>query len=330
VLQLKNNTRFAASMVVFPNEQAIDTLYVIVKASFNVGRGLTLADEQLPPQETDVYWTEPNRSSLKYASDMHIGKPTTDVVVIGHACAPAQKEVTELDVGVTVGPVDRALRVYGDRAWRDGKMTGPVPFKTMPIVYERAYGGVQVVDGEEADVDARNPVGRGFAASRKASDLNDVPLPNIEDPAKLIHEPGDRPPPAGFGFYAPNWQPRAGFAGTYDDTWRKTRAPYLPLDFDSRFLNMAHPDLICQNYLQGGEPVTIRHMHPNGPLQFDLPQVRLVARVNIAGGTESPPFNLETVILQPNQLKASVVWRAALPCDKRVLKISEVAIATAR
>lgn len=330
MLQLKNNTRFAASMVVFPNEQAIDTLYVIVKASFNVGRGLTLADEQPPPQETDVYWTEPNRSSLKYASDMHIGKPTTDVVVIGHACAPAQKEVTELDVGVTVGPVDRTLRVYGDRAWRDGKMTRPAPFKTMPIVYERAYGGVQVVDGEEADVEARNPVGRGFAASRKADGLNDLPLPNIEDPAQLIRDPGDRPAPAGFGFYAPNWQPRAGFAGTYDDTWRKTRAPYLPLDFDSRFLNMAHPDLICPNYLQGGEPVAIRHMHPSGPLQFDLPQVRLVARVNIAGETESPPFNLETVILQPNQLKASVVWRAALPCDKRVLKISEVAVATAR
>lgn len=330
MLQLKNNTRFAASMVVFPNEQAIDTLYVMVKASFNVGRGLTLADEQPTPQQTDVYWTEPNKSSLKYASDMHIGKPSTDIVMIGHACAPKKNEVTELDVSVTVGAVQKTIRVYGDRVWRDGGITRPTPFKTMPVVYERAYGGVQVVDGEEADAEARNPVGRGFVGSRKADDLNNVPLPNLEDPAQLIRDPRDRPAPAGFGYYAPNWQPRAGFAGTYDDAWRKARAPYLPLDFNSRFLNMAHPDLICPNYLQGGEPVTITHMHPNGPLQFDLPQVKLVTRVKIAGETELPPFHLETVILEPNEFKASLVWRAALPCDKRALKISEVAIATSR
>lgn len=330
MLQLTNNTRFAPAMVVFPNEQAIDTLYLIVKASFGIGRELTLADEQVPPCQSDVYWTEPNKSSLKYASDMHTGKPATDIIVLGHACAPEQKEATELDVSVTVGSVQKTVRVYGDRVWQDGKITRPTPFKTMPVVYERAYGGVQVIDGEVAEAEARNPVGRGFAGSRKDRDMNNVPLPNLEDPAQLIRDPGDRPTPAGFGGCAPNWQPRAGFAGTYDDAWRKTRAPYLPLDFDSRFLNSAHPDLICPGFLQGGEPVTITHMHPNGAIRFDVPQVKLVAHVRIAERVESPPFQLETLLLEPNQLKASLVWRAALPCDKQVLKISEVAITTSR
>lgn len=330
MLQLTNNTRFAPAMVVFPNEQAIDTLYLIVKASFAIGRGLTLADEQVPPCQSDVYWTEPNKSSLKYASDMHTGKPATDIIVLGHACAPEQKETTELDVSVTVGSVQKTVRVYGDRVWRDGKMTRPAPFKTMPVVYERAYGGVQVVDGEVADAEARNPVGRGFAGSRKDRDMNNVPLPNLEDPAQLIRDPDDRPTPAGFGSCAPNWQPRAGFAGTYDDAWRKTRAPYLPRDFDNRFLNTAHPDLIYPGFLQGGEQVTITHMHPNGAIQFDVPQVKLVVHVKIGERVESPPFRLETLLLEPNQLKASLVWRAALPCDKQVLKISEVAIATSR
>jgi hypothetical protein len=43
-----------------------------------------------------------------------------------------------------------------------------------------------------------------------------------------------------------------------------------------------------------------------------------------------PEFNLETLLLEPNQLRFSMVWRAAMPCDKKMLKISEVKIATSR
>lgn len=194
------------------------------------------------------------------------------------------------------------------------------------MVYEKAYGGVHFANGELTDAEVRNPVGRGFAGARKAEEMNGVPLPNLEDPKQLIRDTNDRPPPACFGFCAPNWQPRVSFAGTYDDAWQKTRAPYLPTDFDGRFLNMAHPDLVFPGYLQGGEPVTISHMHPAGTLKFDVPPVNLVARVKIAGREEIPAFKLETLILEPNQLKFSMVWRAAVPCDKQMLKISEVTV----
>jgi hypothetical protein len=330
MLQLQNNTRFAAGMALFPNEDAVDTLYVIVKASFNIGKGLTLADEQTPPTASDVYWTEPGKSSIKYASDMHTGKPATDIVMLGHACVPEKKEATQLDVGLTVGQASKTVRVFGDRQWQDGKITRPTPFRTMPMVYEKAFGGVHYSEGQLADAETRNPVGRGFAGTRKTGEMNGVPLPNLEDPRQLIHEPGDRPAPACFGFCAPNWQPRVSYVGTYDDAWRKTRAPYLPADFDPRFLNMAHPDLVFPGYLQGGEPVTITHMHPAGTLKFDVPPMNLVARVKIAGREELPAFRLETLLLEPNQLKFSTLWRAAMLCDKRMLKLSEVKIGTAR
>lgn len=326
MLQLQNNTRFATGMALFPNEAAIDTLYVMVKASFNIGKGLTLADEQTPPVNADVYWTEPGKSSIKYASDMHTGKPATDIVMLGHACVPEKKEATQLDVSLTVGQLHKTVRVFGDRQWQDGKITRPAPFRTMAMVYEKAYGGVHFANGELTGAEVRNPVGRGFAGARKAEEMNGVPLPNLEDPQHLIRDTNDRPPPACFGFCAPNWQPRASFAGTYDDTWRKTRAPYLPTDFNSRFLNMANPDLIFPGYLQGGEPVIINHMHPTGTLKFDVPPVNLVARVKIAGREEIPVFKLETLILEPNQLKFSMLWRAAVPCDKQMLKISEVTV----
>jgi len=328
--QLQNSTRFAASKALLPNEAGVDTLYVMVKASFNIGKGLTLADEQPPPVAADVYWTEPGKSSIKYASDMHTGKPATDIVMLGHACVPEKKEATQLDVSLTVGQVNKTVRVFGDRQWQDGKITKPAPFRTMAMVYEKAYGGVHFANGELADAEVRNPVGRGLAGTRKAEAMNGVPLPNLEDPKQLIRDTSDRPPPACFGFCAPNWQPRVAFAGTYDETWQKTRAPYLPVDFNSRFLNMAHPDLIFPGYLQGGEPVTITHMHPAGALKFDVPQVGLITRVKIAGRVEIPEFFLETLIFEPNQLKFSMVWRAAVPCDKQALKISEVTVGMSR
>jgi hypothetical protein len=85
--------------------------------------------------------------------------------------------------------------------------------------------------------------------------------------------------PACFAPVAPNWQPRAGFAGTYDDNWQQTRAPYLPDDYNPRFMNVAPPDLIYPGYLQGGEAVRVIGMHPAGDLGFALPYVNLSNKV---------------------------------------------------
>lgn len=330
MLQLQNNTPFAASMALFPDEEAVDTLYVIVKAGFDVSDKLILADEQPPPLAADEYWSEPGKSSLKRATDFHIGKPATDIIMQGHACAPNKQEVTQLDVQLSVGHLDKSVRIYGNRQWRNGQMTRPTVFKTMPMVYEKAYGGVHFVDGKLKEAEARNPVGRGFAGSRKADEMDGVPLPNLEDPNNLIRSPEDQPVPACFAACAPNWLPRAGYAGTYDEIWQTTRAPYLPQDFDKRFLNVAHPDLIYPGFLQGGEPVRITNMHPSGELKFEVPRVSLLARVLVAGKEETPDFHLETLMLEPNQMKVSLLWRAAVRCDKKALKISEVIISMRR
>lgn len=93
---------------------------------------------------------------------------------------------------------------------------------------------------------------------------------------------------------------------------------------------MAPPDLVYPGYLQGGESVTITHMHPDGTLQFDVPQVKLVTRVHVARRVEELEHHLETLILEPNQFKVSLVWRAALPCDKQLLKVSSVKIGLSR
>ena len=42
-------------------------------------------------------------------------------------------------------------------------------------------------------------------------------LPNLEDPSNPVQAYGQIVTPVGFGFTSPNWQPRASFAGTFDE-----------------------------------------------------------------------------------------------------------------
>jgi len=330
MLQLKNSTPFAASMALFPNERGIDTLYLMVKASFKIGSQWTLSDEQAPLLEADEYWGEPNDSSIKYASDFHIGKPVTDIIMLGNAYSPNAEAVKQLDVNLEVGKVNKTVRVFGNRVWKDGRITAAEPFQTMPLVYEKAFGGSHIVDENEHLLEDKNPVGTGFSGKRSISEMNDIPLPNLEDPEMLIQQHTDQPEPACFAVSSPTWKPRVDFVGTYDEAWQTQRAPYLPDDFDRRFFNMAHNNLIYPGYLEGGEQVRITNMHTTGDMQFNLPQVNLLSQVEMNNRRENPAFNLETLLLEPNQLQLSMVWRAALPCDKQALKIKDITISLSR
>lgn len=170
----------------------------------------------------------------------------------------------------------------------------------------------------------RNPIGRGFSGKKSDKELKGMLLPNLEEPARLIKTPRDHPPPACFAFIAPSWEPRKSFAGTYDMVWQQKRSPYLPEDFESRFFNVAHPELICSGYLKGGEPVKITNMSPRGQLEFYLPICEFDAALRIAGKTEYPAFNLETVLFEPNEMRISLLWRTSFECDKKGLKVEEV------
>lgn len=331
MLQLKNNTPFAAQLALFPNQHGVDSLYIIVKATFNIGKQWTLADEQKPPQGEDEYYSDdPATSSIKNASDMHIGKPSTDIIMLGHACPPGGNKVRQMDVNLSVGQVNKTIRVIGDREWNNGTIGPAIPFTAMPLVYEKAFGGIHKKDGNIIAGEARNPVGCGFSGKRKSKELNGLPLPNLEDPRKLLQYAGDIVTPAGFGFISPSWQPRVSFAGTYDEHWQKKQAPYLPEDFDLRFFNMSHPELVYPGYLLGGEPVHISGVQAERALQFNLPTVALSADVYFNSRSEQPVFNLETLLIKPDNLQLSMTWKAAMPCDKETLKIREVSINLSR
>lgn len=330
-MQLDNRTPFSAQVSVLPNKDAIDTLYTVVRATFNIGSKWTLCEEQAPAQTDDEYWGDPESSSLKLASDFHIGKASSDIIIMGSAHSFEQKPVEYLDVGVAVGSAKKSARVFGSRKWSEGFIKPVSSFVEMPLIYEKAFGGQDVCEGSVRSSEPRNPVGMGFKGKRSKSEMNGFELPHIEDPRALITSVFDTPEPVGFGCRAPHWMPRAKLGGTYDQVWEKKRAPYLPVDYSLSFNNSASPGLIYPGFLKGSEPVKIINMHPEGPLSFYLPEIKLNSRVRIIRKPdEVMTFNMETLIIEPDKLKLQMVWRAAHVVNNNASKVNKIELSLSR
>jgi hypothetical protein len=325
VLQLKNQTPFKAAIAVLPDRAGIDTLYVIVKATITLRPALSLAEEQVPPVMADEYYADPATSSLRVGSDMHIGKSGTDVLLVGRAWAPGKRPVRQMRVSMSVADRRKTIQVTGDRVWRDGRPSDPQPFESMPLVWERAFGGVHR-RGEQVLAEERNPVGCGFAGGRSASEMQGLPVPNLEDQATPLQQLGDTPAPACLAPIAPSWLPRRSFAGTYDEKWQNARAPYLPDDFDPRFFQCAAQEFAFDRYLQAGERVQVDGVTPDGPISFAVPDARLVVAVTVAGSPNEPTANLETLSIEPDENRACFTWRAAVPCDRKALKVETIVV----
>lgn len=328
MLQIKNSTSLASSLMLLPDVSGVDTLFGVVKGTFDLGPRLTLADEQVPVTMADEHYGDASKTSIRAPSDVCLGKPGTDVVLIGSAWASDGRPTWQSDVTLSVGSASKTVRVFGDRVWNASAAGASIawvsPFVQMPLTWERSYGGTDITEkGPRAE--PRNPVGTGFRANGGSKRLGGMPLPNLEDPTALIGSAGDAPPPAAFAPVAPNWEPRTKYVGTYDDTWQRSRAPYLPADFDPRFFHFAPSSLAMQRLL-GGEPVAIDGASPDGSLRFWLPRTSVTLTYRRDSGEDVRPCALETVIIEPDARRLVLVWRAALTCDKQALKIKEVEV----
>jgi len=318
VLQLLNQTPFVAKIIPIPDEHGVETLYIIIKALFQIaGNCVTEAPEQATIELADTYTSSSTDSSLWQASEIHLTKPGTDVVVRGDAFSPHGRPVSQLDVSVAVGNLQKTVRVFGARRWQGTQVGRPEPFSRLPLLYEHSSGGVLGTDAHGVPRrDPRNPVGVG-----KSSEL-----PRIEDPANLISSPKAQPQPAGFGFIAPHWEPRRSRVGTYNEHWKTSRAPYLPEDFQMAHFHSAHPDLVAPTYLEGGEPVELINFFPRPTLKFSLPKCSWKIEIHVGQEVKSTAMNLESVVLDPSTANLAMLWRGSYPCDKRLLSIEKIAL----
>jgi hypothetical protein len=343
VMEQVNQTPFRVAPLFWEDLEGRPKLSVIVKATFSVreNRSAALAPEQVPVFAQDVHHGDDPKASVRFESDLVPFKPRADVVLVGKAHAPGGGPATQVDVSLTVGRLHRTIRVFGDRKWRFGSrislvpsVTPPEPFVSMDLVYERAFGGM---DKAAAQYCKENLAGTGFIGSLAYDSVHDKALPNLEDPADLIRAPRARPKPMGFGFYPRGGMPRLAHAGTYDDRYRKERAPLLPQDFSYAFFNGAHPDLQVEGYLRGDEEVVLENLSPRARLHFRLPGVRPQVAVSkwavrpeewarqhagaeqdgsvqkLPVDEESVAMALDTLVLLPDENQFYEVFRGVCP-----------------
>jgi hypothetical protein len=313
---IENGTPFAFEPLFLADEEGRPLLVPLVKATYAIGaRGPTLAAEQAPVIPEGVPYGDPAQSSYRYEPECAFAKPATDVVLVGSAVAP-RPGTAEMLVAFQLGPLRKGVRVVGDRAFYRAAgsigMTRPLPFERVPLQWERAFGGWDRShpDPREHELEPRNPVGVGFRASGSRFEEG-LRCPNLEDPARPLKGWGDRPPPAGFGFTSPSWEPRSRYAGTYDERWAKDRAPLLPADFDRRFLNAAAPGLVAPGYLRGDEPVLVTGVSVTGGVSFHLPGVAPPQVIVEHRGREDAKAtaSLDTVIVDTDASRLILLWR---------------------
>lgn len=326
MLDLQNQTPFEAALVPGLDKEGRDTLTVAVKGTFAIDRrgGTVLADVQLPLQRGDAHHGEPGASSVRVEDESCPMKRATDVVLVGHAWGNGKASV--VDVTLRVGRLQRSARVFGDRAWyrtaTGVAISDPVAFTRVPLVWERAFGGKDAA--AEGAFEARNPIGVGYTSASDAERIDGVRLPNVEDPEALIGSPSDRPAPAGFGFVGRHWAPRASLAGTYDDAWRRDRAPLLPLDFDDRFFNGS--PLVSAKHLQGGEPVHVIGASETGELRFDLPTATPDISLSLRGAARDLVPKIDTVVVLADERRVVVLWKATELVPRELVRVDWVRV----
>ncbi|GJH21757.1 DUF2169 domain-containing protein [Caballeronia novacaledonica] len=308
-----------------------ETLIVIVKATWTLpafGHAPTIAAEQIPLIEADCFTGEPGFSAPLYETDYAHFKPACDVLLIGSAYAPAGRPATRVNVGISVGTVFKQFAVVGPRRWRKC-LTGvrpddPAPFVRLRLGYDVAFGGTdrtEEPDGRTATY-LTNPVGLGYW--RHTAQIDGQPLPNTEQIGVPVTDPGGRYAPMALSPIGRNWMPRSQFAGTYDQTWLENTAPLWPDDFDTRYFQAAPADQILP-YPKGGEDITLLNLTPNGRHRFRLPEKRMpVTFIPYRGRDVTREAFLDTIVLEPDDERFTLTWRATLALGRSIFDVKEV------
>ena len=337
MLQLENTTPFKATIAVLPDRAGIDTLYVVVKATLEIRPKLSLAEEQVP--------VDPRRRVLRRSGDLEPARTVRDAHrQAGHRRAAGRQR---LGAGGAAGPADAGLgRGRGtsedDARHRRSHLARRTAVGSAAVRIDAARLGARVRRVPSARRDragrgaqsrrlriCRRTTGRRPEGSTPPPNLEGQPLPNSRIRRRRFSRPArSRRPPA----------------------WRRSRrrgcrVARLPAPTTSAGSAAARP--ICRTISTRASFSAPRRSSPSiaicrrrarcrstgaspdGPIAFTVPDPRLVVAVTVAGATEEPPAHLETLSIEPDENRACFTWRAAVPCDRRALKVEKIVVSRA-
>lgn len=315
--QVDNQTPYEVKGSWIRNRQGEEVRITVLKATWDIfPDGTTALSTRQSPVNTGPVLQDDGRTLL-YDTDCGPAKNATDIVLNGHAYSPDGKAVCDLPIGLKVGGVTRLARVYGERQWDGRKYTPPSLFTRMQLSYDK--------------------MNRGEFFSFYASHYNPdgIPVdavPETEIPAlPQIEFYGDETTP-GFGVQPRYWPGRMQFAGTYNDNWRRHRAPLPPDNMDERYWQSAPAPLYAGGWLNSGETVCLGNLTPpgygqHGLLVFTLPRVIPAFRTQFYDGSvRRHRAKLHTVIIEPDFPRVSLVWHSALPCHRLVNQLESTTV----
>lgn len=323
VTTLDNLTPFAATHCLVPDGQGGEALLVVVKASFTIDAAgePQLAEPQVEVRLVDEPRPNSDPPSPLWDSDLVLFKPRVDVLLDAIAHAPHGRATEQFFVELHVLPsgdsdpaVHKTLLISGDRVWDGEHPSRLMPVVSMPIVWERAYGGTR----SPTQVDERNPLGIGYKGARSADPRCRSELPNIEAPdATLVRlDPDASPTPAGFGTVARAWLPRRALAGTFDDAWKRRRWPLAPRDFDPGFHQSAPADQQLDGD-PGGGSVRLVNLTPEGEWCFRVPRLEVPVHLIFDDRIDRAALRADTVEIEPELRRVVLTARVTLALDPR-------------
>lgn len=206
-MELDNQTPLPAAHVKSGQVDEMLTL-LLAAATYDVVDGsLELAREQQPLRLAP--------ESVQ-ANDAQLMREGVSVCVDGHVYAPGG-EAKKASAELRVGDWQQRIAAFGPRVWWKGVMgklkpTEPRAFERVEMTWELAFGGAvarpnmvlehegqQVLVPEHDEGYVLNLGGTGFYVDETMA--VDEPLPQLEDPDRLIRRWDDRPEPVCFAPY---------------------------------------------------------------------------------------------------------------------------------
>lgn len=278
---------------------------VVCKATFTFAPdGTVTPSKPLDLRRAEVHGQDDPRRSIVGVSDLAPRLLRADVLFVGHAWAIGGRKVGHVPVRLMVArgdgtPLfDKRLDVYGDRTTKPGEVpTEPQPFTKMPLVYERAYGGIGWAD---------NPIGVGVAGDGTGR----IKVPNVVHPAWQ----GGGVNPPGFAPISSFWPARRRLLGTVPRRQLEAPVGEIPDELDWNYFQAAPFDQRV-DFLQGDEWIVLEGLHPeHAVVRTRLPGAKAGARVTTRDGIELPlKLRADTLAIHGDAERCTVTWRGNFP-----------------
>lgn len=292
---------------------------VICKSCWKISPGQTLSLAPAPP----ILHEDQAIHGIVFEGEVVPVKHGCDFAIVGDAQSPDGRPTTSMIVQAQIGSRRSTMRISGDRAWVPRPHGGfspskPQPFMSMPLSYDRAFGGSRRGDFDMDEVHPQNPSGKGLVSREK--DVAGSPLPNIEWEDELLTDWRARPRVAG---WAP--LPRAsmirGMRGIDVDLEAQT-TQMEPLAF-----NFAQPSLLFDAYPPEA-PVKIRGLSRDDGVMFRLPRFEVLADLTLHHRTFTFSLVPDTVVIFPSIRELWITSRIAFiyqfrPERQRTLTVRE-------